>query len=192
MLYIYTQYAYTYTYTSRRAVFRTCVLHNFIISSPLKVHLVWEALSVFCSACTKWCGNWLVFLEKSYFACVFMQFWPRIMWNLTSFGIGSSCESEWGDWHTSTGTRASKPQSILIGFPAVLEWMLCTQSTPWSIVPVCTWMTSRPRLSSPVNWPAEWFTTPSRDRRQERYYTPHPPKPMSQEYVQDVHRRVLA
>ena len=144
-----------------------------------------------------------------------MQFWPRIMWNLTSFGIGSariicviaskqerenvacvaysssflskicgnqyafrvvllffpsrcgavhvflqsavfpmtaittqsahfvffftfaaswagwwsSCESEWGDWHTSTGTRASKPQSILIGFPAVLEWMLCTQST---------------------------------------------------------------
>ena len=60
-------------------------------SGPLKVHFVWEALSVFCSACTKWCGNWLVFLEKVIFRlCFHMQFWPRIMWNLTSFGIGSA------------------------------------------------------------------------------------------------------
>ena len=40
-------------------------------SGPLKVHFVWEALSVFCSACTKWCGNWLVFLEKVIFRLCF-------------------------------------------------------------------------------------------------------------------------
>ena len=40
-------------------------------SGPLKVHFVWEAWSIFCSACTKWCGNWLVFLEKVIFRLCF-------------------------------------------------------------------------------------------------------------------------
>ena len=39
-------------------------------SGPLKVHFAWEALSVFCSACTK-CGNWMVFLEKVIFRLCF-------------------------------------------------------------------------------------------------------------------------
>ena len=47
-------------------------------------------MKYFCVACTKWCGIWLVFLKKTNFACVFIQFCPRIMWNLTSFGIGSA------------------------------------------------------------------------------------------------------
>ena len=32
----------------------------------------------------------------------------------------------------------------------------------------------------------------SRDRRQERYYTPHPPNPFHKSMCRDVHRRVLA
>ena len=219
-------------------------------SGPLQVYFVWIScgkMQVF--LCSRHKMMWkfgCVFGKNDVFACVFIQFWPRIMWKLTSFGGGSagtisvissnwerqnvacvaylssflskkcriqcafrvvfrfffpsrcgavqvffenvvfpmtsirtqtahfvffftfaatsagglsSCELEWGDWYTSIGKRASKPQSILIGFLAALEWMLCTHS---KIVPVCTWMTSRPLFISAVNWPAEWFTTPWR------------------------------
>ena len=49
-------------------------------SGPLKVHFMWEALSVFVQHAQNdveigWC-----FWKKSYFACVFMQFWPRIIY----------------------------------------------------------------------------------------------------------------
>ena len=62
-------------------------------SGPLQVYFVCIScgkMKYFCVACTKWCGIWLVFLKKTNFACVFIQFCPRIMWNLTSFGIGSA------------------------------------------------------------------------------------------------------